>query len=89
MPTLAEEPGEPSFPGEFFDVDDFDDADDAPVFDDAEPFVVGLPPPFADVPLAPLLPFGSGNSSSLQMNISSQCSSRRIASYVTHSAGPF
>lgn len=87
MPTLAEDAGEPSLAGEFLDVD-LDD--DAAVFEDEDgntPFVA-LPLPFAVAPL-PLLPFGNGNSSSLQMNISSQCSSRRIASYVTHNAGPF
>ena len=43
--------------------------------------------PVVVLPLV-LVPFGKLASSSWQMNISSQCSSFRIESYVTHKAGP-
>ena len=41
----------------------------------------------AEVPFG-FAPFGTLESSSWQMKISSQCSSLRIESYVTHNAGP-
>lgn len=41
----------------------------------------------ADVPFG-FVPFGKFASSSWQIKISSQCSSFRIESYVTHNAGP-